>query len=394
MPIQTGLDVLIKEHLDQLRARRVGLVTHPAAVTPQLESNLGALSRAGVHLTALFGPEHGLTGAAADGAAVQNAHDPRTGLPIFSLYGSTKAPTSAMLDYVDLLLFDMQDVGVRFYTFMSTLFYVLQGAAKVGKPVWVLDRPNPITGTILEGPRLDSAFTSFVGVVDVPLRHGLTLGELALYMNDAYHLETDLRVVKMRGWRRGMWFDQTDRLWVPTSPAMPHLSTATIYPGTCLLEGTNVSASRSDKICPRFPLPFEVCGAPWIDGHTLATHLNALALPGVRFRPMHFPPCQGVQIHMTGRAIFRPVTVGVHLLAALRDLYPKQFAWREHIVEKTHRQARAVGGRLHIDLLCGTDTVRRALDAGASASEIVACWAPGLRAFAEIRQVYMLYALG
>ncbi len=407
MAIKTGLDILIQERLDQLRGQRVGLVTHPAAVTAQLEPNVDALLRAGVRLTALFGPEHGLRGAAADGAAVADAVDARTGFPVFSLYGPTKTPTAAMLEHVDLLLFDMQDVGVRFYTFMSTLFYVLQGAAKVGTPVWVLDRPNPITGTIREGPMLAPSFASFVGVINVPLRHGLTLGELALFMNAAYEVGAEVQVIKMRGWRRGMWFDQTGRPWVPTSPAMPHLSTATVYPGMCLLEGTNVSgydgcrAGRAEGGCPPTPLPFEVCGAPWIDGPALAMHLNALALPGVRFRSMVFhnprgyPPsisCQGVQLHVTDRERFRPVSVGVHLLAALRDLYPDTFRWREHVVEDKHRDA--PGTCLHIDLLCGTDNVRRALDAGAPASDIVATWASGLQQFSEDIRSYYLGSAG
>jgi uncharacterized protein YbbC (DUF1343 family) len=398
LSFRTGLDILIAEYLDRIQARRVGLVTHPAAVTARLASNVDALLRAGVTLTALFGPEHGLRGAAADGAAVQDTVDARTGIPVFSLYGPTKAPTPTMLDRVDLLLFDMQDVGVRFYTFMSTLFYVLQSAARDSKPLWVLDRPNPITGTILEGPRLAPEFGSFVGIIDVPLRHGLTLGELALYMNTVYHLGAELEVVRMRGWRRGRWFDHLERPWVPTSPAMPHLSTATVYPGMCLLEGTNVSAGRADTVCPRIPLPFEVCGAPWIDADALAAHLNALHLPGVRFRPMLFhrprgavthPLCQGVQVHVTDREIFRPVAVGVHLLAALRDLYPNHFAWREHVVENEHRDAPR--SRLHIDLLCGTDQVRRTLDNGVQASDIVADWESGLREFSEIARSYYLY---
>ncbi len=389
--VQTGLDVLIHERIDLIRGRRVGLVTHPAAVRADLTTNIDALQLASVQLAALFGPEHGLYGAAEDGAAVADGVDGRTGLPIFSLYGATKIPTPEMLEDVDVLVFDMQDVGARFYTFISTLFYILQGAAQAGKPVLVLDRPNPINGQVLEGPLTTPKYTSFVGIVPVPIRHGLTVGEMALYMNQEHRLGVELNVVKMRGWQRVMWFDQTGLPWVPTSPAMPHLSTATVYPGMCLLEGTNLSDGRGTA------LPFEVCGAAWLGAHALAQHLNTLALPGVRFRPTRFKPtagrfkntvCRGVQIHVRQRNIFRPVLTGLHVLTAVRELYPERFKWREACEENTYRNAR---DRLHIDLLSGTDAVRLALDRGDSAPSIVAGWETELRQFTQVAQNYYLY---
>jgi len=381
--IQIGLDRLIHEQLHLLQGKRAGLVTHPAAVLPDLTGAVDALLRAGVRLTALFGPEHGPDGAAADGAPVGDAVHPHTGLPVYSLYGAVQEPTPDMLTEVDVLVFDMQDVGVRFYTFVSTLFYVLQGAAQAGKPVIVLDRPNPINGRTLEGPPVLPDFESFVGVASVPIRHGLTLGEMARWMNGEHALGADLTVVAMCGWRRGMWFDETGLLWVPTSPAMPHAmgtstSTATLYPGLCRLEGTNVSEGRGTA------LPFEVCGAPWIDGRALAKRLNALALPGVRARATRFAPCSdkfaremcgGLQLHVTDRDTLRPVALGLHLVATLHDLYPDQFAWRAS----------------HFDRLIGSDRVRHALEAGEPVEQIVQSWSKDLAEFNQRREAYLLY---
>jgi len=385
MRVLTGLDCLIADGATQLLGRRVGLATHPAAVTGDLTDSVTALLRCGVTLTALFGPEHGFSGAVADGQRVQDAVYRDTQLPIYSLYGTAQEPTPAMLADVDVLVFDMQDVGVRFYTFISTLFYVLKGAAKADIPVVVLDRPNPLNGIVREGPVLAPGFESFVGVLPIPLRYGLTMGELAYYMNETQGLRADLTVIPMVRWQRGFWFDETGLTWAPTSPAMPHLSTAMVYPGTCFLEGTNVSEGRGTA------LPFEVCGAPWIDGEALAAHLNVLALPGVRFRPTQFVPaaskfagevCAGVQIHVLDRATFRPVTAGLHLLAALKALYLLDFAWLPQSWE---------GARPHIDLLAGTDQVRRAVDAGMDVAGLVAGWADAVAVFEDACRPYALY---
>ena len=379
----------------------MGLITNPTGVTPQLEAAAEALLRRGVKVTALFAPEHGLHASAPDAAAVASGRDRRTGLPVYSLYGETLRPTPQMLREVDALLFDMQDVGARFYTYIWTMSYAMEAAATVGLPFIVLDRPNPIGGQIVEGPLLEPAFASFVGRAAIPLRHGLTVGELARLFNKGtlieedgspvrpYHLRTpigaELTVVPMEGWRREMWYDDTGLPWVPPSPAMPTLDAATLYPGTCLLEGTNLSEGRGTA------LPFQQIGAPWVDGYALADALNALDLSGVRFRAVRFRPtankwagqeCEGVQLHVMDRQVLRPVTVGLHLIAAVRALHPDRFAWRK---------PGAGEARYHFDLLMGTDKVRRQLEAGVAVETIVADWEPERADFKDRRQAHLLY---
>lgn len=383
--IQTGLDVLLHQKIDLLKGCRVGWVTHPAAVMPDLSDGVTACLRAGIHLAALFGPEHGLYGAVADGVQVGHSLDRRSGLPVYSLYGETREPDAGMLAGVDTLVFDMQDVGVRFYTYLSTLFYVLRGSAKAGKAVIVLDRPNPVTGVIVEGPLLEPGFESFVGIAPVPLRHGLTLGELALWMNERLEPKADLSVVRMQGWRRGMWFDETGLEWIMTSPAMPRLSTATLYPGTCLVEGTNLSEGRGTA------LPFEVAGAPWVDGFDLAERLNSLGLAGVVFRPVMFSPtsskfkgegCAGVQFHVTDRQVFRPLQAGLELVAACRELYPDHFSFLGSSWE---------GRPAHFDLLMGNAWTREALQQGRPVEAIMERWAGAPESFQESCRAGWLY---
>jgi uncharacterized protein YbbC (DUF1343 family) len=375
--VRTGLDVWIGNSVPKLQAMRLGLVSHLAAVLPDLTGAVDALRNAGYKLTALFGPEHGFGGAASYGAHVSHGTDPRSGLPIFSLYGAVNEPTAEMLANVDSLVFDMQDVGVRFYTYLSTLFYVLCGASKAGKPVFVLDRPNPITGSLVEGGPIASGFESFVGIVNIPMRHGMTLGELARYMNMEYTLDADLHVIEMHSWQRHMWFDETALLWVPTSPAMPHLSTTVLYPGMCLLEGTNLSLGRGTA------LPFEVCGAPWIDGYALAAELNELQLPGVLFRATAFTPsssnhagneCHGVQVHVTNRDLLRPVEMALHLIAVARRLSGDAWMWNPHF-----------------ERLAGGSDVRSVLEAGTSVAEMMATWEESIAAFLHKREKYLMY---
>ncbi len=382
---RTGLENLLYDDLSLLRGRRVGLITHPAAILPDCTAALDALLAAGVQVTTLFGLEHGLTGAVADGVAVGDERDRRTGLSVFSLYGAVRAPTAAMLAGLDVLVYDVQDVGARFYTFISTLYHVLAAAGRCGVPVIVLDRPNPINGVAIEGPLVEPGLESFVGIAPIPIRHGLTVGELARYFNAAFDLGAALQVIRMCGWRREMWFEETGRPWVPTSPAMPHLSTATVYPGTCLVEGTNLSEGRGTA------LPFEVVGAPWLDGYALARALNDLDLAGVRFRPTAFVPsagkhagelCHGVQIHVCDRAVFRPVTAALHLIVAACRQAPDRFAFLASSWE---------GQPPHFDLLVGDSRVRTRLAAGEDVASLVAGWAEICERWQAARTAYLLY---
>ena len=384
--VRTGLSILLDSQLPTLSGRRVGIVSHPAAVMPDLTGILDAMLLRGVQVTALFGPEHGFSGVVADGQSVRNAVDPETNLPVFSLYGAVREPEAQMLDNVDVLVVDFQDVGVRFYTYLSTLFHVLRAAGKYSVPVLVLDRPNPIAGIKIEGPWIEPGFESFVGIVGkLPIRHGMSMGELALYLNGEYSLGADLEVMRMEGWRRWMWFDQTGLPWVSPSPAMPSLATATVYPGTCFFEGTNLSEGRGTA------LPFEVIGAPWIDGRALAQWMNRLGLPGARFRPVTFKPsaskhagqtCGGVQLHVLDREAFQPVISGLHLLAGCMALAPEHFAFLDPGGEGQPR---------HMDLLGGSAGIREQIRFQKPVEALPATWKPFEEQFAALRTAYLLY---
>ena len=433
--MKVGLEVLLHSpragpYRARLEGRRIGLVSHPAAVTQQLVGSVEALQEAGLRLTALFGPEHGFTAAALDGEVVQAGREARSGLPIYSLYGDTLQPTPEMLREVDVLVVDLQDVGARFYTFVSTLFYVLGAAGRNGCPLMLLDRPNPITGSRVNGPMLEAGWESFVGLAPTPVLHGMTLGELGRLLNDRFRLAADLTVVPLEGWRREQWFDQTGRLWIPTSPAMPRLETAVVYPGMCFLEGTNLSEGRGTS------LPFEMAGAPWVDGVRLERYLRALGLPGVVFRAVHFRPwaayptpgnltptlsngsaplergnptpavvctatlpngktplgrgevCQGVQVHVIDRESFDPLRSGLEIIAACQELWPDRFVF---LPPDGDSQA------AHFDRLAGSDRLRRQLLAGVPVKEIVQGgvldrgWQAGVDEFRACCQTYLLY---
>ncbi|MBI4673060.1 MAG: DUF1343 domain-containing protein [Chloroflexi bacterium] len=383
--IEIGLETFLREHESILRGRRVGLVTHAAATTLTFVSSVDALLEHKIRVTALFGPEHGFDGAGADGTAIDDATDARTGLPVFSLYGASKEPRAEMLDRVDVLVFDMQDVGARFYTFISTLDYVLRAAEKFGKEVIVLDRPNPINGAQIEGPLVDTGLESFISHIPVPIRHALTTGELARFIAHDFNRKVALTVIPMRGWRRAMWFDETGLPWIPLSPGIPRFETTIPYPGICLIEGTNLSEGRGTA------LPFEIVGAPWLDGYALAQALNRLDLPGARFRPHAFTPadskhrgvkCGGVQIHVTDRNALRPVYVGLHVLAACRAQNPERFEFLATSWE---------GAPPHLDLLTGTARVRAGLNTGEPIDEIVADWETIAAEFRDARECALLY---
>lgn len=383
--IESGLEIFLREHKNILRGQRVGLVTHAAAVTRDFSSNVDALRQSGVPITALFGPEHGWDGAGADAMAMADATDARTGLPIYSLYGVTQEPNTEMLQAVDALVFDMQDVGARFYTFISTLDYVLRAAEKFAKAVIVLDRPNPINGIQIEGPLVDAGLQSFISHLPVPIRHGLTMGELARWLA-ATRYQVEPQIIRMQNWRRAMWFDETGLPWIPLSPGMPRFETTIVYPGMCLLEGTNVSEGRGTA------LPFEICGAPWLDGYALARQLNRLELPGARFRAHAFTPvafkyrdikCDGVQIHVTDRNALRPVYVGLHILAACRAQNPERFEFLATSWE---------GASPHLDLLVGTARARKGLSAGEPIDDLVFDWETTMDEYRAARASALLYA--
>ena len=397
--VQTGLDVLLEEGIGGLRGRRVGVLCHPASVSSRLVHIVDALGAAQVKLTRLWGPEHGIRGEAQDMIGVEGNHDARTGIPVTSLYGEAPdslAPRAAELSEVDVLLIDLQDVGSRYYTFIWTMALSLQSAARAGVAVVVLDRPNPIGGVAIEGGEVAAWAESFVGLGSIPVRHGLTIGEVARLVRAgipwggerfAKPLDCDLQVVAMRGWKRGDFFEATGLPWVLPSPNMPTVDTALVYPGLCLLEGTNVSEGRGTT------RPFEILGAPFVDGYRLAAWLDADGLPGVRFRPLSFRPtfhkfsgqvCSGVQIHVVDRLAFRPYLTGVAVLRALYALGGEAFRWRTEKYE-------FVSDRPAIDLLTGGDTIRRGVAAGASLDELRATWRPAEDAFVERRRASLLY---
>jgi uncharacterized protein YbbC (DUF1343 family) len=373
--VLTGIDVLERDNFKPLAGLRLGLITNHTGRDREGRQTIDVLHQApGVKLVALFSPEHGIRGVADD--KVSDSKDDATGLPIYSLYGETRRPKPEQLKDLDALVYDVQDVGVRFYTYISTLGYVLEEAAKVKLPVFVLDRPNPIGGVDVEGPIADSDKLSFTSYHTIPARHGLTIGELAQLFNRQRNIGADVRVIKMEGWRRSMWFDETNLTWVNPSPNMRSLTEATLYPGVGLLETTNVSVGRGTDT------PFEVVGAPWIQGDKLADVLNQRGLQGVRFVPVRFTPnasvfkgepCGGVNIIVTDRALFRPLLTGIEMAVALRKLYPNE--WK---VDS------------YLRLLVNADTLDR-VKRGDSARDIVGSWSNALEAFRKARAEILLY---
>jgi uncharacterized protein YbbC (DUF1343 family) len=369
----------------------VGLLAHPASIDRSARHAADLLARnSTLRLTRLFGPEHGLRGEAQDMEPVSGGTDADTGLPVSSLYGGEPAslrPRREDLEGLDAIVSDLQDVGSRYYTFVYTMAHVMEAAAEAGLPVVVLDRPNPIGGVAVEGPVLDPSLASFVGRFPIPVRHGMTPAELGRLFNEEFGIGCDLRVVPMRGWKREMRFEQTGLPWVAPSPNMPTPTTATVYPGGCLVEGTNLSEGRGTT------RPFELAGAPWLPAGPLAEALSREDLPGASFRATAFRPsfhkhagssCGGVQVHVADARTFRPFETYLVLLREARRLAPRSFDWRREPYEFERE-------RLAIDLLLGRADLRPMLESGAALADMEAAWTADLAAFLRLRRRYLIY---
>jgi uncharacterized protein YbbC (DUF1343 family) len=373
--VQAGIDVLAAQKFAPLRGKRVGLITNHTGVDYQGKTTIELLAHApGVQLVALFSPEHGIAGHADDNVA--SSKDASTGLPIYSLYGERLRPADEMLKGLDALVFDVQDAGVRFYTYTSTMGYCMEEAAKHGIAFYVLDRPNPINGEIVEGPMLDADKTAFVAYYPLPVRYGLTIGELAELFNTENRVNCELHVVQMKNWHRNYFYENTGIRWVPPSPNLRTLKGSILYPGLEILQNAGVSVGRGTQA------PFEEFGAPWMNGEEIADALNALGLTGVHFSDQPFIPvsglyagkrCGGVAIRVTDRAAVRSMRIGLEIAALLQKKYPGQFDASKTI------------------LLLGNEAAVQQLKAGTSPGQIVESWSKDLTAFEQVRRKYFLY---
>lgn len=381
--VRTGLD-RVGAHAELFRDKRIGIITNHTAYDSSGKYMVDVFrAMPGVTVAALFSPEHGLWGTEQAGIKTDGQMHPVYKVPVHSLYGKVRKPTPEMLRDIDVLIFDIQDIGARFYTYIYTMSLAMEAAAENGKRFLVLDRPNPITGYHVSGTILEPELASFVGLFPIPVRHGMTAGELARMFNEqgwlANKVRADLAVVPMEGWRRRMWYDQTGLRFIKPSPNMPDLETATIYPGLCLLEGTNISEGRGTN------KPFRQFGAPWIESKRLAEQLNKLNLPAMRFEPAQFTPtsskykgqsCNGVQIVTSDRNRLEPYFSGILIVSEIYRMHPDTFEWK-------------IG---HFDRLCGTPKVREAISSGASLKELRAGWQDELESFLRIRKKYLAYA--
>src|SRR5690606_2076557 len=368
--------------------RTVGLGCNRGPINARFEHVVDRAAPAGVRVRAIVGPQHGFRADLQENM-IESAHaeDRRRRIPIYSLYSETREPTAEMLEGLDALVIDLQDVGTRIYTYIYTMANCLRAGRRHGVPVIVCDRPNPIGGLAVEGPMLEAGFESFVGQYPIPMRHGMTIGELARLFNEHFGIGAKLEVVAMPAWSREAYYDEPDLPWVLPSPNLPTLETAIAYPGTVLFEGTNVSEGRGTT------KPFELVGAPWVDPEAFASRMNGHDLPGVFFRPALFEPtfhkhvgapCGGCQIHVTDRRTFRSVETGVALLEAFLGMGPTAFAWRDPPYEYEHRLA-------PIDILYGSSELRERIGRGDNAQAIAETWVPDLEAFDEIRRQFLLY---
>jgi len=372
-----------------LKNKRVGIVSNPASIDAKFQHIVRVLAETPeVGLAAIFGPQHGFRADVQDNM-IETAHasDPSRGVPVYSLYSETREPTAEMLKGLDALVVDLQDVGSRIYTFIYTMANCLRAGRKHGVPVIVTDRPNPIGGDTVSGPMLVKGFESFVGQFPIPMRHGMTIGELARFFNDTGGIGADLTVVPMEGWRRGMYYEDTGLPWVMPSPNVPTVESAVVYPGTVLFEGTNVSEGRGTT------RPFELIGAPWVDAEALAEKLRTYDLPGVHFRPVVFEPtfqkharqaCGGCQIHVLDRREFRAVESAVAVLVEIRTQNPSAFQWRQPPYEYEH-------DKMPFDILAGSSQLRQQIEAGLPVRTIYYSWLQDHERFRIERQPFLLY---
>jgi len=385
--VRLGSDLLLAS--PRLRGARVAVVCNHASVDRGFLHIVDRLAAAdGVTLAAIFGPQHGFRSDVQDNM-VETPHgdDPSRRVPVYSLYSETREPTAEMLRGIDVVVIDLQDIGARIYTYIYTMANCLRACGRHGIPVIVCDRPNPINGVDVEGALLSAGYESFVGLFPIPMRHGMTIGELAALFNQRFDLGATLEVVRMEGWRREMYADASNLPWVMPSPNMPTLETAVVYPGTVLFEGTMLSEGRGTT------RPFELVGAPWIEAERFARDMNALGLPGAFFRPAVFEPtfqkhakrtCGGCQIHVTDRAAFKPVLTGAALIQMFRQFDPQQFAWRQPPYEYEH-------DKLPIDILAGSDRLRGQIEAGVAPQRIAESWRDDEDEFRRLRQPYLMY---
>ena len=387
--VSLGIDQLLTTQRHLVEGRRVGLLCNPASIDGSFRHSADRLfDDPGVKLSAIFGPQHGFRADLQDNM-IETPHgrDARRQVPVFSLYSEVREPSSAMLDGLEALVIDIQDVGTRVYTFIYTVANCMKAAARQGIPVIVCDRPNPIGGVDVEGNLLQDAYSSFVGQYPIPMRHGMTVGELARLFNTHFGIGADLHVVALDGWTREMYYDRTTLPWVMPSPNLPTLDSAIVYPGAVLFEGTLLSEGRGTT------RPFELIGAPWIDGDRLAEAMNARRLPGVHFRPAFFEPtfqkhakrsCGGVQLHVLDRQAFLPLRTAVELIAEFHAANPDRFEWREPPYEYEHDKE-------PIDILYGTDQLRTTIDSGGDLRALIAGWRDEEDDFRRQREPYLLY---
>lgn len=388
--VLTGADILLSDSLDLVTNKNVGIVTNHTGLLSNgthIVDTLNSLNQ--VNVVVLFGPEHGIRGDAPDGHSISDGKDSKTGIQVYSLYGKTKKPTKEMLKNVDILVFDIQDIGARFYTYISTMFFAMQAAVENNIPILILDRPNPINGIRVEGPIIQEGFKSFVGIANIPIMHGMTIGELALFFNEENllneNLKADLKIIKMQNWTRNMYFDETGLTWVNPSPNMTSLETALLYPGLCLIEGTNISEGRGT------PTPFLNIGAPFINSDSLISKLNSYKLEGISYSKINFTPveipnmaskpkfekenCNGIYFTITDRQKLNSLQLGLVLIYSIMKLNPNDFSFRES----------------SIDRLYGSSNLRTMLTKGFSPNEIMNTWKQDLEKFNQIRKKYLIY---